>query len=316
MKKIVFSGLGIILCILTVFIVVALVNRRATGVSEPTLSGSRLAAVDEVEIKRTDGAFLRLDRDAAGRWQAVSEQGCFEPEAARIDDLLSVFNLWEIAFIPTDSQASVWRKTIAEEGGEIRLRTKRKTLLKLHFANKDNLFVVRTGRQCYAMRSPWQTASWVRLFDVDAENWKSRSVLDLDYTQVEKVRLIYEDADTLSYDFERFMDSFFCVSGAEGQQDTVDAAVARAYLAAFKGVYFDMPASGAKLGKPLYRIEVKAKDGRTFDMWVYEKQTENGMSDLFKAMVLLPAQSSTDTVELSYAVLDKMAKTRLWFLSR
>ncbi len=303
---------GIVLCALLAFIVVA-VARRAGRLDSPTLSGVRMAAVNEVEIGGAGGAFVRLNKDKAGRWQAVSSQGVFEPDVARIEEFISVFNLWEIAFIPTDSQASVWREIMEKEGGKVRLRTGRQTVFKIYFVYRDNLFMMRRGRKCYAMQSPWQTASWPSLFNTDAESWRSSSVLDLDYLQVKRVAVSYSCADSLSYCLEWLENDLFGISGTDGLQDTVDAALSRAYLTAFKGVYFDFPALDARLGKPLYHIEVQAKDGRSFDMSVFEKQTEAGSPDLFKAMVLIPRLSAIDTVELSYAVLDKMAKTRGWF---
>lgn len=307
---------GIVFCVLLVFIVVAAVGRRAGRLAEPTLPVSRLAAVNEVEIRRADGAFVRLNKEGEGLWQAVSAQGVFEPDVARIEDFLSVFNLWEIAFIPTDSQASAWRKIMAEEGGEVRLRTGRKTVFKMHFVCRDNMFMMRWGKKCYVMQSPWQTASWSGLFNADAEAWRSRSLLDLDYLQVKRVEVSYSCADSLSYCLEWLANDRFRISGADGRQDTVDAALSRAYLAAFKGVYFDLPVPEAKLGDLLYCIEVQTKNGKKFDISVFEKQTESGSPDLFKALVQVSRQSAIDTVELSYAVLDKMAKTRDWFVSR
>ena len=308
--------MGALVGVLLLLLVFVAGSRRAGRLNEPTLSGSRLAAVNEIEIRMADGVFVRLNKDGAGQWRAVCEQGTFEPDASRIEDLLAVFNLWEIAFIPTDSQASAWREMMEKEGGYVRLQAGIRTFVKLQFVYRESLFMVRQGRHFYAMQSPWQPASWPKLFAAEPGAWQSRAVWDLDYLQIKRVKVRYAGADSLSYCLKRLDDGTFRIDDAAGVSDTVDAAVARAYLAAFKGVYFDASSLRTVRGKPLYDIEVEAGDGRFFALSVFEKQTEEGLPDLFKAVVVRPRQTAADTVELSYAVLDKMAKTRDWFYVR
>lgn len=283
-------------------------------VVNPSISMQAVDATNQIMMAH-NGRKMDMRKDRNGVWHGACDDGIdeqFVADANRVKDFLMIFNLWEIAFVPNDSQAAAWKKIIDEEGSSLILRYNIiRTVLSFDFVQKDGLFIVKIPLGPYlAMQSPWLPDTWTSMFDTRREFWQSRAVLDADYSQIRSVRVDYADKPEDSYRLEHDAPATYRLSGAHGLCRDVEADEARAYLSAFKGIYYSARQAETVPGSPLYTIEVVTADKPACRLSVLEKHLPSGEPDVFKAVVLWQrSETQTDTVELAYAVLDKMAKT-------
>lgn len=288
-------------------------NRFGGEASEITLSTQTTESVDEIRLMFSDTCFLQLKKGADGQWQGLSGKESFEADAAQVNDFLSVFNTWEILSIPTDSQASEWKKEMSGQGGELLLKNGRRGLLRAWFLQGENGLVLKQGvHQFYWVGVPYRSTDWLHFFSPDVAQWHNRLLMHLDYTALASVCVDYaqrRDSYCLRKDAENYLLEY-------GEHlDTVSISVAQAYLSAFSRVYFDFRSPKSEVGRFLYNLEVCTQSGTCSSFSVFEK-TIAGKADIFKAMVTVERPAGVDTVEIPYVVLDKLVKTADWFLVR
>lgn len=286
--------------------------------------------------------------DASGR---IPRRGSPCPvDDSQVSDFLNVFNFWEIARLPSEDENRCWKSFLRRNGGRLRLSEGCRTVLRLDFACRDDSLLVQAGRQCYLMRSGWKPSSWTGFFSSAPGFWQNRLLMDFDYLEIASVEVRYAGfpggegiaamdgfafGDTLSYKLE------LAPSGAGSSPGPGDEAaedspladscmpcslltscgrravapdVAAGYLSAFSQVYFE-DLGDARRGRLLYELTVEPVQGGAVRVEVFEKLDPRGGSepDIFKAVAAVERASGTDTVQIPYLVLDKMAKNAAWF---
>ncbi len=265
--------------------------------------------VDQIEMRFSDTCFLRFQKKE-GEWQGISERFSFEADRARIQDFLALFNTWEVLLIPSDSQRRAWQDEMAERGGKVCLRAGGRKVFSSSFVHTGGYFVIDKGRrQVYAMDMPYNPSDNRRFFASEPELWQNRLLFHFDYDGLASVKVTYPDPKD-SYRLLNTGQAFLLEHGRG--VDTVPAARARAYLSSFTRVYFDAGEAGGEAGDLLYEMEICPKEGACMVLPVFGKITD-GSPDVFKALTAVRRASGTDTVEIPYVVLDKLAKRPDWF---
>lgn len=308
-------AIGVLLLLLVAVWVTFIIAGRFSGSMEAVeIPMSVTERVDEIEIRFSDTAFLRLKKQDDGAWQGQSMHFSFEADPARIQDFLALFNTWEILMIPNDSQREEWKNEMEKKGGKVVLRKGGSKVFSASFLHTDGYFVIDKGRgRFYAMDMPYNQSDNRQFFSVQAENWQNRLLFNLDYTALLSVWVNFYRDTRNSYYLENRGGAFVLEHGKEA--DTVSVSRAQAYLSSFARVYFDKREAGSSLGEPLYEMEICPKEGRCVAFTVFEKLKE-GTPDVFKALAVVIPYETPDTVEIPYVVLDKLAKQPDWFISR
>ncbi len=243
-------------------------------------------------------------------WQGSFEGVSFEADMARMQDFLALFNTWEILMIPSDSQRRAWRNEAVERGGKLCLKAGRRKVFSASFVHTGGYFVIDRGRQqVYAVDMPYNQADNRRFFALEPDLWRNRLLFHFNYDGLASVKVSYPDFKD-SYRLLNTGESFLLEH--ERGVDTVPASRARAYLSSFTRVYFDAKDAGSEAGNLLYEMEICPQEGECMIFPVFEKITE-GRPDVFKALAVVRRSSGTDTVEIPYVVLDKLAKRPDWF---
>lgn len=295
-------------------VIVFLAVRRLSGkLEEVRIPSETLQGVDAILWRFSDTCFLQLERGQDGRWRGMAGRSVFEPDAARIDDFLSVFNEWEIAIVPADSQQKAWKEAIDGHGGEILLKAGRRHVFRASFVDEGGCFVIRRSpRRVYAMTVSYRPDSWHDFFEPDPGLWRNRLLFDFDYTGLASVSVLRPGTEG-SYRLRRQGDTYLLASSAG--VDTIAAGRAQAYLSSFGRVYFDSRDGQEEAGDFLCALEICPGRGDCVSFKVFEKKTAEG-TDIFKALVERRHGGGTDTVELPYVVLDKLVKEAGWFKGR
>lgn len=307
----IFLGIGAVLLFLVIGLL--LKTRFSGNTSDIRLGTGLTESVDEIRLMFSDTCFLQLKKGADGQWQGLSGKESFEADAVQVNDFLSVFNTWEILSIPTDSQASEWKRQMAGQGGKLLLKCGRHKLLRASFLQQKNGLVLNSGaQQVYLTGMPYRGVDWLHFFSADVAQWHNRLLLHFDYMALISICVDYAERRD-SYCLRKDAENYLLEYGEHS--DTVHVSVAQAYLSAFSRVYFDFWDKKSGMGRFLYDFEVCTRSGTCSSFSVFEKTTD-GKADIFKAMVTVERPAGVDTVEIPYVVLDKLAKTPDWFQSR
>lgn len=337
--------LGFVAVIVLVMMVLSAVRHRYGGrVRDPVLDSAQIARIDRIVMERPDGLKLLFDKKDADRKWMLDVQGMDVPVAEadyfKVLDFLYVFNFWEIAWIPDEDEERAWKDLIRKQGGSLKLKAGARNLLKFKFACQDDLFLIMLGSHCYAMTSIWKPSTWMGFFTEDPKQWKSCLLLDFSPSDIRFVDLRYAfsgtSPDTLSYRLE-VAASDSSAAGEVGEMFKAPVLLlhtaagfrflpedANRYLSSFSQVYFTVGGE-ARMGKLLYTLTIGSKKDEVVCLSVFEKQVpavsefffDSGVSgdrnvlrpDLFQAVVVVSRGVQTDTVQMPFVVLDKMART-------
>lgn len=295
--------------LLSAWAVLAIAGRFSGSLDTLELPTETTDKVDQIEMRFSDTCFLRFQKKE-GVWQGSTERFSFEADMARIQDFLGLFNTWEILMIPSDSQRRAWQAQMAERGGKVCLKAGGRKVFAASFAHTGGYFVIDQGRQkVYAMDMPYNPSDNRRFFAPEPDLWQNRLLFHFDYDGLASVQVAYPDKKN-SYRLRNTGQTFLLEH--ERGVDTVPAARARAYLSSFTRVYFDAKDAGIQAGELLYEMEICPKEGACTAFPVFGKITD-GTPDVFKALAVVRRSSGTDTVEIPYVVLDKLAKRPDWF---
>ncbi|MEG1718285.1 MAG: hypothetical protein RRX93_06020 [Bacteroidales bacterium] len=296
-----------------------------------------------------------LKQDSKGQWQ-VGEQLAEEQTIKDFLRLFSVWEIKEIPDpgrqlllkqkMNTDGGKLILR-TWNKWG--------KKKLLSLRWYKTQEDFYIKIGsEEIYSMCIPGdKTASWSEFFNISTKFWKSKLLVDLYYHQVSQIKVEYPQEEQQSYClasptlgvyFLRINDTLRGENKEENKEENkiaykakwsstkikLNASLSEQYLSNFKQIFFDHYVSilgkqfkegrdtllASSLAKrPLQKIEIRGREQQIYRLNTYLKYIGENI-DPYHLYGIIQNNNGNDTVEISYFMLDKIAKNRNWFTSK